>query len=71
MIIWLFIVNYHCIDDLFASCCTAEAAAKLVNISEGNVAGFIFVIYLFDLGGNDVLKKKNYKTSSLIEFPGH
>ena len=44
---------------------------KIVEISEGKVAGFIFVINLFDLPGNDLLKKKGYKTESLIEFPGH
>ena len=39
--------------------------------SGGVVAGFIFVINLFDLPGSDLLKKKGYKTESLIEFPGH
>ena len=50
---------------------TAEAAGKLIEISGGIVAGFIFVINLFDLGGNNLLKKKGYKAESLIEFPGH
>ena len=59
------------IDDLIATGGTAEAAAKLVEISKGKVVGFIFVINLFDLGGNDNLLKKGYKTESLIEFPGH
>ena len=59
------------IDDLIATGGTAEAAAKLVNISHGNVAGFIFVINLFDLGGCDKLKKHTYKVENLIEFPGH
>ncbi len=59
------------IDDLIATGGTAEAAAKLIEISGGKVAGFIFVINLFDLPGNDLLKKKGYKTTSLIEFPGH
>ena len=59
------------IDDLIATGVTAEAAAKIVEISGGKVAGFIFVINLFDLPGNDLLKKKGYKTESLIEFPGH
>ena len=59
------------IDDLIATGGTAEAAAKLIEISGGNVAGFIFVINLFDLPGNDLLKGKGYKTESLIEFPGH
>ena len=59
------------IDDLIATGGTAEAAAKLIKISGGKIAGFIFVINLFDLHGNDLLKKRGYKTSSLIEFPGH
>ena len=59
------------IDDLVATGGTAEAAAKLIEISKGKVAGFIFVINLFDLPGNNLLKKKGYKTESLIEFPGH
>ena len=59
------------IDDLIATGGTAEAAAKLVEISGGKVAGFIFVINLFDLPGNNLLKKKSYFTESLLEFPGH
>ena len=59
------------IDDLIATGGTAEAAAKLIEISGGIVAGFIFVINLFDLQGNNLLKKKGYKAESLIEFPGH
>ena len=59
------------IDDLIATGGTAEAAAKLIEISGGKVACFIFVINLFDLPGNDLLKKKSYFTESLIEFPGH
>ncbi len=59
------------IDDLIATGGTAEAAAKLIEISGGVVAGFIFVINLFDLPGNELLKKKSYFTRSLIEFPGH
>ena len=59
------------IDDLIATGGTAEAAAKLVEISNGEVAGFIFVINLFDLNGSDNLIKKNYKVENLINFPGH
>ena len=59
------------IDDLIATGGTAEAAAKLIEISGGRVAAFIFVINLFDLPGNNLLKEKGYKTESLIEFPGH
>ena len=59
------------IDDLIATGGTAEAAAKLIKISGGIVAGFIFVINLFDLPGNKLLKDKGFKTEFLIEFPGH
>ena len=59
------------IDDLIATGGTAEAAAKLVEISNGKVAAFIFVINLFDLGGSDNLIKNNYKVENLIDFPGH
>tara|TARA_B100000963_G_scaffold304495_1_gene278303 strand:+ start:22 stop:549 length:528 start_codon:yes stop_codon:yes gene_type:complete len=59
------------IDDLIATGGTAEAAAKLVELSKGTIAGFIFVINLFDLPGNKLLNDKGYKTQSLIEFPGH
>ena len=59
------------IDDLIATGGTAEAAAKLIEVSNGEVAGFIFVINLFDVGGFEKLIKKNYKVENLIEFPGH
>ena len=59
------------IDDLIATGGTAEAATKLIEISQGKIAGFIFVINLFDLNGYDNLIKKGYKVESLIEFPGH
>ena len=59
------------IDDLIATGGTAEAAAKLIEISKGKVAAFIFVINLFDLEGCDKLIKKKYKVENLIEFPGH
>ncbi len=59
------------IDDLVATGGTAAAAAKLIEISKGKVAGFIFVINLFDLGGSNNLTRKGYKIENLIEFPGH
>ena len=59
------------VDDLIATGGTAEAAAKLVEMSGGEVAGFIFVINLFDLGGKKLLEKKGYKVFSLMDFPGH
>jgi adenine phosphoribosyltransferase len=59
------------IDDLIATGGTAVAAAELVEISEGNISAFIFVINLFDLNGSENLVKKGYKVENLIEFPGH
>ena len=59
------------IDDLIATGGTAEASAKLVEKSGGKVAGFIFVINLFDLNGIKKLNDKSYKTSFLLDFPGH
>ena len=63
--------NVLIIDDLIATGGTAEAAANLIEISNGKVAAFIFVINLFDLGGCENLIKKNYKVENIIEFPGH
>ena len=59
------------VDDLIATGGTAEAAAKLVEKSGGKVAGFVFVINLFDLGGTKKLQDKGYNVSSLMNFPGH
>ena len=59
------------IDDLIATGGTAEAAIKLIEMSKGKVAGFIFVINLFDVGGYNNLAKKGYNVENLIEFPGH
>ena len=59
------------IDDLIATGGTAEAGAKLVEKSGGEVCAFVFAINLFDLGGKKILEDKGYKTHSLMEFPGH
>ena len=50
--------NVLIIDDLIATGGTAEAAAKLIKMSDANVAAFIFVINLFDLDGCKSLKIK-------------
>ena len=59
------------IDDLIATGGTAEAAAKIIEMSNGKATGFIFVINLFDLGGCDKLIEKGYKIENLVNFPGH
>ena len=63
--------NVLIIDDLIATGGTAEAAAKLIKISKGKIAGFIFVINLFDLKGCDRLEQQGFKVENLINFPGH
>ena len=59
------------IDDLLATGGTAEAAGKLVKMCGGKVAGFLFVINLFDLPGEKKLLDNSYLVKSLIRFPGH
>jgi len=59
------------IDDLIATGGTAEAAAKLVEMSNAKIAAFVFAINLFDLGGSDNLVKKGFKVENLMDFPGH
>ena len=59
------------VDDLIATGGTADAAAKLVEMSGGKVAGFIFVINLFDLDGEKTLRDKGYFVESIMKFPGH
>ena len=63
--------NVLIIDDLIATGGTAEAAAKLIEISKSKVAGLIFVMNVFDLGGTDNLLRKGYKVENLLDFPGH
>ena len=63
--------NVLIIDDLIATGGTAEAAAKLVEISNAKVAAFVFVINLFDLGGSNNLVKIGYNIENLMDFPGH
>jgi len=59
------------IDDLIATGGTAEAAAKLVEMSDAKVAAFVFAINLFDLSGSDNLIKKGYIVENLMSIPGH
>jgi len=59
------------IDDLIATGGTAEAAAKLVRRSGGDVVGAAFVIDLPELGGLDKLKALDVKCHALVAFEGH
>ena len=55
-------------DDLLATGGTAEAAAKLVQMQNGNVAGFAFLVELDFLNGRDKLKQYSKNTISLVNY---
>ncbi len=55
-------------DDLLATGGTAEAAAKLVKMQGGNVAGFAFVIELEFLQGKERLKRYSEDIVSLVKY---
>lgn len=55
------------VDDLIATGGTAKAAARLVERSEGVVAGFCFVMELTGINGMSDLQ--SYKRSSLMKMP--
>lgn len=59
------------VDDLVATGGTAEAAAKLIRRSGGEVAGATFIIDLPDLGGVKLLKSHGIDSHALIAFEGH
>ena len=55
-------------DDLLATGGTASAAAELVKMQKGNVAGFAFLVALDFLNGNDILKKHSSTIVSLVNY---
>ncbi|MEP1032281.1 adenine phosphoribosyltransferase [Ekhidna sp.] len=55
-------------DDLLATGGTAIAAAELVKMSGGVVAGFSFLVELGFLNGNEVLRNYNTNIHSLITY---
>jgi adenine phosphoribosyltransferase len=59
------------VDDLIATGGTAEAAAKLIRRSGGEVAGATFIIDLPDLGGRKRLEALGVACHVLMEFEGH
>ena len=59
------------VDDLIATGGTAEAAARLIRMGGGSVAGCAFVIDLPDLGGRRRLEALGYPVLSLCDFSGH
>lgn len=59
------------VDDLIATGGTAEAAAKLIRRSAGEVAGAAFIVDLPDLGGVARLKALGIVSHALMAFEGH
>ena len=59
------------VDDLIATGGTAEAAAKLVRRSGGEIVGACFIIDLPDLGGTKKLAALGIKIHALMAFEGH
>lgn len=55
-------------DDLLATGGTAEAAAELVKMQEGNVAGFSFIVELEFLKGKEKLSKYTDTIVSLVNY---
>jgi len=59
------------VDDLIATGGTAEAAAKLVRRSGGEIVGAAFIIDLPELGGLRKLAAMGIESHVLIAFEGH
>lgn len=59
------------VDDLIATGGTAEAAAKLVRRTGGEIVGAAFVIDLPELGGARLLEALGIKVHALMAFEGH
>ncbi|MGE3065300.1 MAG: adenine phosphoribosyltransferase [Hyphomicrobiaceae bacterium] len=59
------------VDDLIATGGTAEAAAKLIRRSGGEVVGAAFVIDLPDLNGRKKLEALGVPCTALMTFEGH
>ena len=59
------------IDDLIATGGTAEAAAKLIRKSGGELVGAAFLIDLPELGGIKRLRALNIDCHALLAFEGH
>ena len=55
-------------DDLLATGGTACAAAELIKMQNGNVAGFSFVVDLSFLNGSEILKKYSENIFNLVSY---
>ena len=59
------------VDDLIATGGTAEAAAKLIRRSGGEIMGASFIVDLPELGGAKRLEALGVKWHALMAFEGH
>lgn len=59
------------VDDLIATGGTAEAAAKLITRSGGEIVGAAFIVDLPELGGARRLAALGVKSHALMAFEGH
>jgi adenine phosphoribosyltransferase len=59
------------VDDLIATGGTAEAAAKLIKRSGGEIVGAAFIIDLPELGGLQKLNQLGIESHVLMAFAGH
>ena len=59
------------VDDLIATGGTAEAAAKLIRRSGGEIVGAAFIIDLPELGGVTKLRRHGIDSHALMAFEGH
>ncbi len=59
------------VDDLIATGGTAEAAAKLIHRSKGEIVGAAFIVDLPELGGVKRLETLGVKSHAVMAFEGH
>jgi adenine phosphoribosyltransferase len=59
------------VDDLIATGGTAEAAAKLIKRSGGEIVGATFIVDLPELGGVKRLDAQGVKSHAIMAFEGH
>ncbi len=58
------------VDDLIATGGTAEAAAKLIEMSGGELVAATFIVDLPDLGGSERLRQADIDVHRLVSFEG-
>lgn len=61
-------LRVHIHDDLLATGGTAAASYDLILSAGGAPSGFSFLVELSDLGGREILKKKNEAIISLLHY---